>query len=387
MDNRPLLYTNQGSRTVQDLGIRAPSDILRMQSCKLSASLENLTVGALHMRPIRPMKSPELIDTIVRAYSLTPNDDPIDLGGSSNLNLLFSDRGILYVARVYRAWVTPQRLEGIQSVRTTLSAAGLPFIQTRLSSDGHTYIHFADWLVEIEPFVDGQDMTTWAQLKDGMRVLGRIHTVLSRISAPPGTRRAPAANHIDAADAFEMTMRACASIRSWALSTDEERVASLSEELAHALQDAGDEPSMQIPRQLLHGDFWDNNVKFREGSLKAVLDLDFMEEGTRIDDLALVLYYTNSGSILADLHSPVERMRALRELVDAYDAGLERHLSEEERTRLPLVLARTPLKYARHLLLCSSASYQRSVAMAEAPDLEWALAIAKRPGLWQTAFC
>ena len=41
------------------------------------------------MLPIRPMKSPELIDTVVRAYELTPNGDPIDLGGSSNLNLLF----------------------------------------------------------------------------------------------------------------------------------------------------------------------------------------------------------------------------------------------------------------------------------------------------------
>lgn len=339
------------------------------------------------MLPIRPTKSPELIDTIARAYSLARNFDPIDLGGSSNLNLLFSEREPFHVARVYRAWVTPRRLEGIQTVRATLRAAGLPFTQTKPSADGYPFIHFGDWLVEVEPFVDGQDMTTWTQLKDGMRMLGRIHTVLSRISAQPGTRRAPAANHIDAADAFETTMRACASIRSWASSANEERIALLSEELAHVLGNAGDETTMRLPRQLLHGDFWDNNVKFRDGSLMAVLDLDFMEEGTRIDDLALILYYTNSGSTLADLHSSLERMQALRELVDAYDSGLERHLSGEERAMLPLALARTPLKYARHLLLGSSASYQRSVAMAEAPDLEWALSIAKRPGPWQTAFC
>lgn len=35
--------------------------------------------------------------------------------------------------------------------------------------------------------------------------------------------------------------------------------------------------------------------------------------------------------------------------VDAYDSGLERHLSPEERAAVPLVLARTPLKSARHL--------------------------------------
>src|SRR6266581_482397 len=187
------------------------------------------------MLPVRLMKSPELIDTVVRAYELTRNFDPIDLGGSSNLNLLFKREDLGYVARIYRAWVTQERLEGIQSVRATLRAAGLPFPQTRPAADGRMFIPFADWLVEVESFVGGQDMSTWAQLLDGMRMLGTIHTVLSGITAPPGTRHAPAANHIDAADASQTTRRACSAIRSWASSMDEKRIASLSEELANAL--------------------------------------------------------------------------------------------------------------------------------------------------------
>src|SRR5215468_215358 len=154
------------------------------------------------MLPVRPMKSPELIDTVIRAYALTPHGDPIDLGGSSNLNLLFPRGDLGYVARIYRAWVTQERLEGIQSVRATLRAARLPFPQTRPAADGRLFIPFADWLVEVEPFVSGQDMRTWAELLDGMRMLGTIHTVLSGIAA------SPAANHIDAADAFQTTMRA-----------------------------------------------------------------------------------------------------------------------------------------------------------------------------------
>src|SRR5262249_14420734 len=81
--------------------------------------------------PVRPMKSPELINTIVRAYELTRSFDPIDLGGSSNLNLHFPGPDGGQVARIYRAWVTPERLEGIQSVRASLRAAGLPFTQIR----------------------------------------------------------------------------------------------------------------------------------------------------------------------------------------------------------------------------------------------------------------
>jgi hypothetical protein len=79
-------------------------------------------------------------------------------------------------------------------------------------------------------------------------------------------------------------------------------------------------------------------------------------------------------------------MRALRRLVDAYDTGLERHLSRAERFALPLALARVPLKYARHLLLCADAATQRAVALAEAPEFDWALRIAQRPGPWQHAF-
>ena len=49
-----------------------------------------------------------------------------------------------------------------------------------------------------------------------------------------------------------------------------------------------------LPRQLVHGDFWDNNVFFRDNRVVLVTDFDFMGERARIDDLALTLYYTNS---------------------------------------------------------------------------------------------
>jgi hypothetical protein len=110
-----------------------------------------------------------------------------------------------------------------------------------------------------------------------------------------------------------------------------------------------------------------------------------MGERARIDDLALVLYYANSGSTFATVRDPAARRQALRRLVDAYDAGLDHHLSDAERAALPLALARTPLKFARHLLLREDAA-QRAVALAEAPDLEWALQIARQPGPWQDAF-
>ena len=41
-------------------------------------------------------------------------------------------------------------------------------------------------------------------------------------------------------------------------------------------------------RQLVHGDFWDDNGLFREGRIVLVTDLDFMGVRPRVDDLALI---------------------------------------------------------------------------------------------------
>lgn len=141
-----------------------------------------------------------------------------------------------------------------------------------------------------------------------------------------------------------------------------------------------------LPRQLVHGDFWDNNVQFHADSIVLVLDLDFMAERDRIDDIALVLYYTNSGSTLPRHTSLSERQRRLRELVDAYDSSLSTRLTAVERATIPLALARVVLSYTRHLLQRAQELAQRDVLAAWSVDLDWSLAIVSDHRRWQEAF-
>ena len=54
-----------------------------------------------------------------------------------------------------------------------------------------------------------------------------------------------------------------------------------------------------LPRQLVHGDFWDDNVFFRGEDPLFVADFAFMAERARIDDLALTLYYADTQAGLA----------------------------------------------------------------------------------------
>lgn len=139
-----------------------------------------------------------------------------------------------------------------------------------------------------------------------------------------------------------------------------------------------------LPRQLVHGDFWDNNVLFRDGQIVLVVDLDFMAERPRIDDLALTLYYTNStfhGDQVSD-----DRVRRLRTLVDAYERGLDQPLSAAERAALPLALARAPLCFIAMIARVDSENGARRLAAEMTPDIAWALAIVRNLDRWQRGF-
>ena len=72
-----------------------------------------------------------------------------------------------------------------------------------------------------------------------------------------------------------------------------------------------------------------------------VADLDFMGERARIDDLALVLYFTS----LKYLECPVSdhQLHVLRTLVNAYERGLDEPITTVERAALPVAIARQPL--------------------------------------------
>ncbi len=229
-------------------------------------------------------------------------------------------------------------------------------------------------------------MNSWPRLLIGMPMLARVHGALAGIPAAPAARSSPAANQIDANEALPLARRAASVIRSWAQSAGERAAADKTETLAEQLEVARRPVNGVLPRQLVHGDFWDNNVLFDADSIVLILDLDFMADRERIDDIALILYYTNSGSTLSPEASLGERQRRLRELVDAYDSGLSPHLSARERAAIPLALARVVLSYTRHLLQRAHESDQRNVLAAWSVDLDWSLEIVRDLQRWQEVF-
>ena len=125
--------------------------------------------------PDRPLANVQLLEHLRLRHGLEWTGAAVDLGGSSSLNLRLRDIRGDVVARVHRAWLKPARLTSIQAVRSALRKAGLPFAETIPALDGSLWTALGEQLVEVERYVEGEEMNSWSRLLTGMRMLGRVH--------------------------------------------------------------------------------------------------------------------------------------------------------------------------------------------------------------------
>jgi homoserine kinase type II len=211
-----------------------------------------------------------------------------------------------------------------------------------MTVDGAPWAEVDGRLVEVEGYVDHDAaMDSWERLDAGIALLGRTHAVLRGVETGAPGRRAPFANHVEPAEVVAATRRGAARIRGWGPTAPEASLAAAAEELAARVAEAEAALAVRPPRQLVHGDFWDNNVLFLRGRIVLVGDLEFMGERARVDDLALTLWFAEAD--LPPAPGLAARLARLRRLLGRYDAGADPPLSAAERAALPLALARQPL--------------------------------------------
>jgi len=268
--------------------------------------------------------------------------EAVDLGGSSSLNLLVGEGDRRYVVRVHRPHVTPGRLGAIHQARRVLLAGGTPCAPPVATREGKGWATWEGRLVEVEGYV-GHDavMDSWERLEAGMGLLAQTHNLLRDLDVGEEGRRPRVANQLASADVTACVRRGVERIRAWEPTPAERRLADVAEELAELVTQAEAGLVARLPRQLVHGDYWDNNVLFRGGRPVLLADFDFMGERPRIDDLALTLHCARSD--LGAEGGPVEERARLGRLVARYDVALDIPLSASERAALPLAIARQSL--------------------------------------------
>jgi Ser/Thr protein kinase RdoA (MazF antagonist) len=293
-------------------------------------------------RGLRARPGPSLLQALREQWGLGLPAEQVDLGGSSSLNLLVGDGDHRYVVRVHRPHVTPERLDATHQVRAALLAGGVPCAPPVATLRGAPWVRLQGRLVEVEAYVDHDAvMDSWERLEVGMALLAQTHNLLRPVQVGEEGRRPRFANHLEPAELASSVRRGTERISGWGPTAAERRLAAVAEELVELVTQAEARVASRLPRQLVHGDFWDNNVLFRGGRPVLLADFDFMGKRARIDDLALTLHSARCD--LGGQAGPVEELARLRRLVAGYDRGLDLPLSAAERAALPVAIARQPL--------------------------------------------
>jgi Ser/Thr protein kinase RdoA (MazF antagonist) len=333
-------------------------------------------------RGTRATTSPDLEEFLRAHWGVRPASAAPDLGGSANLNLLVTDGRSLQVARVYRPFVTGQRVAALQEARRHLARHGVPCTEPTPARSGRGWETYQGRAVEVEPYVVAPAvMNTLARVRAGLPVLGRIHALLHAFPSGPATAAPRFANYVAATGLVEAVAAGTRRIRAWQPTPPEARLADLADQLATTLAGWEQDRAVPLRRQLVHGDFWDNNVLFRHRQVALVTDFDFPGERPRTDDLALTLYYTS-----IDITDITRDPAQLTELVGAYEAGLGLRLTQHERAALPLAMARQPLwSIAVWVALLDSQAAARHHLAATAPELTWAMQFTGRIAQTQDA--
>jgi homoserine kinase type II len=326
-------------------------------------------------RGTRAIVSADLEEFLRTHWGVRPVGAAPDLGGSANLNLLVTVGGSLRVARIYRPFVTGPRVAALQAVRRHLARHGIPCPEPIQARGGRNWATFQGRAVEVEPYVAAPAvMNTLARVRTGLAVLGRIHALLQEFPADSAAAAPRFANYVAADGLAEAVTAGTRRIRGWQPTPAEAQLADLADQLASIL--AGQEQHDPIPlrRQLVHGDFWDNNVRFHHQQVALVTDFDFLGERPRADDLALTLYYTS-----VDITDITRDPARLAELAAAYQAGLGTPLTQHERAAIPLAMARQPLwSIAVWVALLDNKETARRHLAATAAELNWALQLTSR---------
>jgi Ser/Thr protein kinase RdoA (MazF antagonist) len=338
------------------------------------------------LRGLRARPGPSLLRALRDHWGLGSFADGADLGGSSSLNMLVGDADHRYVVRVHRPHVTPERLGAVRQAREVLVAGGVPCGLPVPTLQGASWISLQGRLVEVERYVDHDAiMDSWERLEAGMALLAQTHNLLRHLEVGEEGRRPRFASHLEPAEVASSVHRGTTRIWGWQPTAAERSVAAVAKELAELVTEAEAGLVSGLRRQLVHGDFWDDNVLFRQGLPVLLVDFDFMGERVRIDDLALTLWCAHA-DLGAD-RSLVEQRARLRRLVAKYDAALDLPLSAAERTALPVAMARQPLSSIGGWVarLDDEAAARRHLASV-APELQTARQIMTKLGHLQDAF-
>lgn len=295
----------------------------------------------------------ELNDSFVHSaakyFGLGSITDYRDLGGAFNLNVFVHTSSGTFVIRVYRPWITPERLDFLHVMKKALIEAGIPIPQPIAWAKGSQLGVHTNRLIELEQYVPHDGVAdTWRRYEVAFAMLGRLHDALAKTVTVSRFVPTKVHNYALPSEMFRWIEQTQFLIRQSSLSASAEAIRALqlgdeAKELLAIIQDWWVDIGHRLPKQLVHGDYnGGTNVVFNNEHIVAVLDFDLVDIHERVFDLAYSLYFA-MGSLEYGKPLSERPWHRVTQVVEAYNQNTENPLSAMEWEVLPIEITRVPL--------------------------------------------
>lgn len=339
------------------------------------------------IRGVRATLTSGLVWMLHNEFGFPEVDNLHDLGGSSNLNVYFTCYQEPFVARVYRQSVTPQRLGSIQAAREYLHAAGIPCTTPMVTCAGHKCAWLDSHLVEVERFIASTaTMNTPDRITAAMPMMALVHSLMAELPEDNHGDQPLFGNHVEPGEVVARTMNGVNRVKTWDPTESETELCTIAESLAQRVAAGEEEFLPGLRYQRVHGDFWDNNVLFRDGEIVLVADFDYMGRTARTDDVARTLYFAISSRWTGHNHHDV-LIEYAGSLVEAYSSIASPPLTRHERLVLPLSIVRESLSWVANWLPDLDDPELARKGFGEGrSDLAMAQSVLDNLWAWQTSF-
>ncbi|MBC8235162.1 phosphotransferase, partial [bacterium] len=279
----------------------------------------------------------ELTDSLVgsaaRFFGLGGVTEYKELGGAFNLNVLVHASSGVFVIRVYRPWVTEERLNFLHVMKEALIKTGLPIPKPIAWAKGSQLGVHTGRLIEVEQYVKNDGVAdTWRRHEVAFSMLGRLHNALAKTVTfsqfvPPKVH-----NYALPKEMLKWIEQTQLLIRQSGLGASAEAMRALqlcdeAKELLAILQGWWVDTGYRLPKQLVHGDYnGGTNVVFNNEHIVAVLDFDLVDIHERIFDIAYSLYFA-MGSLEYDKPLPNRPWHRVTQIMEAYNQNIEHPLT------------------------------------------------------------
>ena len=299
--------------------------------------MENIPYGP------RASFNDELHNRIAERYNIGTIISTKDLGGTYNLNTLLQTTRGMYVVRIYRPWVTYERLTMLQLVKRELEQNAFPVLLPIADKTGETILAYQDRLIEVETLIAHDAVTgTWQCYETAFALLAKLHTCfatkLEHIAIGPPL----VANYGTPDVLLAWILQAEQRIRQTSENENTQLALTLcanTVQLLTHMQMEWSKIGHELPQQMIHGDYGTGNLLFRD---EHIVNFDFLANRERIFELAYTLYWMFH-RIESTL--PLEKLSwsLVNAMLKSYNDHSIQPLTRAEIQALPLEMARVPL--------------------------------------------